>query len=391
MTSPRNWNSGVAIMLVLLVTGLVLLWDVTHQQIPVTSAPQPTAAEGSEGWVVVVGKTSEGGVIFIAHNLTHFTEHQLETPSLDEGFQFAVASHWVVVANNTQVRLIDLATEYKEDYEVENVSHLALGFQMDGTPVIVSSTDAGLFGMVMGGGNITLPTPPGKIMDLEIHNNRLAMVCADKPDTIRLGWLGSDILSEFQPDPRATPEEDLFLLEHGGVEVNYSTIRVVNITLDERWVVAAVNVTAVDRLVMFDQLSGEIRLLGDPKYPVCEPDVGHGIVTWSAQRFLDPLHPDKAMLDHDIWFHNIETNRTILIPDEDDVDQRFPHSLSNHITWMEYSSGNEKLIIFPIEKPLEGYSSITLQVTVLLLLPLVTLHTWRRSVGWRASIPHKNE
>ena len=51
---PSRKQTSIMIALVVMSTGSVLLWDATHQDFPLEGVEWPTAAAGSEGWLVSV-------------------------------------------------------------------------------------------------------------------------------------------------------------------------------------------------------------------------------------------------------------------------------------------------------------------------------------------------
>jgi hypothetical protein len=65
---------------------------------------------------------------------------------------------------------------------------------------------------------------------------------------------------------------------------------------------------------------------------------------------------------------------------EDLLDQRNPLVTEDHIIWQEMEGDKVTATkVHPREVELQPYSSTALQLAVLLLIPLVCLHIWKRS------------
>ena len=157
--------------------------------------------------------------------------------------------------------------------------------------------------------------------------------------------------------------------------VDYQNATITEIVLDHEHLVALVNLSSVNRLVMVNLSSGEQQILGDPVFPVAAPSIGHGYVAWQHQQFLVSNNPVDFDLDWEVRYHDIVLNQSYQLHPEDDIDQVQPQVMEEHIAWLQIDEDNETQIrIFTIEVVFEPYSSSTLQVFIL-LLPLLLL-TW---------------
>ena len=59
LREPSRRQTSAIIAALLLSTGMVLLWDATHQDFPVEGVEWPTSAAGSDGWLVSVEEDPE--------------------------------------------------------------------------------------------------------------------------------------------------------------------------------------------------------------------------------------------------------------------------------------------------------------------------------------------
>ena len=157
--------------------------------------------------------------------------------------------------------------------------------------------------------------------------------------------------------------------------VDYGNATIVDIALDERYMVAQVNLSAVDRLVLVDLATGEQRILGDPVFPVANPSIGHGRVAYQQKQFLISNNPNPEYMDWEVDFHIIAENRSYPLHAPDDIDQTDPQAMGDHIVWMQVDAdGQTEIRIYTVEVVFEPYSSRVLQIFVL-LFPLLLL-TW---------------
>ena len=73
---PGKNQTGVLILALMLLTGSVLLWDVTHQKISIDEAESPTSASGSGEWLIWI-EDSDQEISITATNLTSKTNRTL--------------------------------------------------------------------------------------------------------------------------------------------------------------------------------------------------------------------------------------------------------------------------------------------------------------------------
>jgi hypothetical protein len=157
--------------------------------------------------------------------------------------------------------------------------------------------------------------------------------------------------------------------------VDYQNATITEVALDENHLVALVNLSAIDRLVLVDLSNGEQRILGDPVFPVAAPSIGHGYVAWQHHQFLISNNPMEMYLDWEVNYHDIVMNQSYQLNAEDEIDQLQPQVMEDHIAWLQVDEDNETEIrVFTLEVVLEPYSSNTLQLFIL-LLPLLLI-TW---------------
>ena len=384
LKSPTSRETGLAITMVLILTAGVIVWDITHRDLPATGVESPVEATAADGWLVSLDNSSEGWRVVVIDLSNPRQEIELEHQELDRNSTFDTGWDMLTVANNTTAHVYNLAESQANPW-VLNVSypseiHLA---EWLGHGIVLLLVEEGVLrGITLDGEAVVVPaapTPGAFISTMAVHDNRLALVYDDQPATVRLGRVGSVSVSDQPLSFNATEEENA-LLESWGQVVDEVNATIVQLDLDYDWLVAAVNVTAVDRLVIVDLERGESWLISDAKFPAHDPAVGHGIVVWASQWNLNPSDPKADYLDHEIWYLDIENGA--VNPEhltDDNLEQRQPSVLENHFIWITTDAdGNSMTTIHSRQIELETYSSRTLQLAVISTIILTGIFSWQK-------------
>ena len=170
----------------------------------------------------------------------------------------------------------------------------------------------------------------------------------------------------------ASEDEDAYLEEISGIAVDYGEAEVIDIDMDDSWVVAVVDVGPVNRTVLVNILTGEQVVISDPIWQSSSPSVAHGRVAFLQIPFWDPsLDPEEVATVNDVYLHDIGANTTLAITHDDDVDQLDPQVLLEDVAWVEVDSdGMPSLKVYSGET-FQPYSSVILQAAILMLIPLL--------------------
>ena len=123
---PGKNQTGAIIMSLIILTGSVILWDVTHQKISIEEADSPTSASGSGEWLVWV-EESEDGVEITAGNVTSLTNRTVGGQQWIETPEVVSSGGSFVIFNNHSV-------EYFEHNQESGVLQ----------PIFVESLDEGI-------------------------------------------------------------------------------------------------------------------------------------------------------------------------------------------------------------------------------------------------------
>ena len=130
-------------------------------------------------------------------------------------------------------------------------------------------------------------TPDGPVSLIAADDNRVAYVETETPMSIHVqttSGIQQHIIVEVSAVIDEERDEQVFQMTD--TLVDYQNATITEIVLDREHLVALVNLSSVNRLVMVNLSSGEQQILGDPVFPVAAPSIGHGYVAWQHQQFL---------------------------------------------------------------------------------------------------------
>ena len=396
---PGSRQTGVAIMLLLTSTGGVLLWDATHQHFPAEGVNQPGAAAGADGWLAsyeVIESDSEDEVDYtdIAVTMWNLTTEESYQRNIvldlnwgEFPIEILIGESHIVVWHGYQMEFFNISSNQWEGKWLtgplfDDIAMLSNGD--DDWPRMVMLNDGEVEIRLRGGidcstanGCTGLSTPPnGPASLIAADNNRVAYTEAGAPLSVHIQTIdGIQQHITVELNASTTIERDQMIFEMTDTLVDYQNATITNIVLDENHLVALINLSAVDRLVLVDLSNGEQYLLGDPIFPVAAPSIGHGYVAWQHQQFLISNNPAPLDMDWEVRYHDIAQNQSYQLHAEDDIDQVQPQVMEDHIAWLQIDENNQTQIrIFTLEIVLEQYSSNVLQFFIV-LLPLLLL-TW---------------
>ena len=177
-----------------------------------------------------------------------------------------------------------------------------------------------------------------------------------------------------------TVEQNLVLEERSGQVVDDETnARIVQMSFNSQYIAVRMNVSALDRLVLYDRSSGEQWLGFDPIFPVGNISLGYGYVVWEAKdhyKFDDGGAEQYG--DWEIHQLHLATNYSEQLT-SDRIDQINPIALQNGLVYIEVEEdGTTTFNVLNRGAELATYSSLVLQWSVLLLIALTFIYIMQR-------------
>ncbi len=393
LKEPGSKQTSVFIAALLLSTGFVLLWDATHQEFPVEGVEWPTSTAGSEDWLVgieVDPKLDGINDIEITALNTSLEERNgviISGPDWSEEPNVSISGSYLLLNNQTRMDLYDLESSgnpyapiFSKNIDFE-VVFCDIGYDGNGNPLIIMLTDDGIFTMNSEQETSSLDGIDGDVDTLEVSGNSIAWSINNDtsgPTVYTSSLTNASSTTAVYLDVIAEIDQDEFLSEQSGVEINYSISNVVDIAVDGQLIVAVVDVGPINRTVFADTVSGMQIMISTPIWESSSPSIGNGNVAFLQIPRFEPgsVNSDDSEANQ-VFIYQIESNQTEQLTFDEDESHSSPQALLGGVGWIETgSNGEAELKWYDLEETFEPYSSVILQTSVVLLIPLV--FTWAR-------------
>ena len=392
LKEPGSKQTSVFIAALLLSTGFVLLWDATHQEFPVEGVEWPTSTAGSDDWLIgieVDPKLDGINDIEITALNTSLEERQgviISGPNWFEEPNVSISGSYLLLNNQTRVDLYDLESSENPyapifskntDFEIDICD---IGYDGNGNPLIVILTDDGILLMNSEQEISNLDGIDDDVDTLEVSGNSIAWSIDDDtsgPTVYTSTLTDASSKTAVYLDVIAEIDQDEFLSEQSGIEINYSKSKIVDIAVDGQLIVAVVDVGPINRTVFADTVSGMQTMISTPIWESSSPSIGNGNVAFlQIPRFQPGLPNSENSEENQVFIYQIESNQTEQLTFDEDESHSSPQALLGGVGWIETSNGEAELKWYDLEETFEPYSSVILQTSVVLLIPLV--FTWAR-------------
>ena len=392
LKEPGSKQTSVFIAALLLSTGFVLLWDATHQEFPVEGVEWPTSTAGSDDWLIgieVDPKPDGINDIEITALNTSLEERQgiiISGPDWLEEPNVSISGSYLLLNNQTRIDLYDLESLGKPyvpmfskntDFEIDICD---IGYDGNGNPLVVILTDEGILLMNSDQEISNLDGIDDDVDTLEVSGNSIAWSFDDDtsgPTVYTSSLTDASSITAVYLDVVAEIDQDEFLSEQSGIEVNYSESKIVDIAVDDQLIVAVVDVGPINRTVFADTVSGMQTMISTPIWESSSPSIGNGNVAFlQIPRFQPGAPNSENSEENQVFIYQIESNQTEQLTFDEDESHSSPQALLGGVGWIETSNGEAELKWYNLEETFEPYSSVILQTSVVLLIPLV--FTWAR-------------
>ena len=392
LKEPGSKQTSVFIAALLLSTGFVLLWDATHQEFPVEGVEWPTSTAGSDDWLIgieVDPKLDGINDIEITALNTSLEERQgviISGPNWFEEPNVSISGSYLLLNNQTRVDLYDLESSENPyapifskntDFEIDICD---IGYDGNGNPLIVILTDDGILLMNSEQEISNLDGIDDDVDTLEVSGNSIAWSIDDDtsgPTVYTSSLTDASSKTAVYLDVIAEIDQDEFLSEQSGIEINYSKSKIVDIAVDGQLIVAVVDVGPINRTVFADTVSGMQTMISTPIWESSSPSIGNGNVAFlQIPRFQPGAPNSEDSEENQVFIYQIESNQTEQLTFDEDESHSSPQALLGGVGWIETSNGEAELKWYDLEETFEPYSSVILQTSAVLLIPLV--FTWAR-------------
>ena len=381
LMKPTSKETGTFIVVIMILTGAVITWDFTHNELPAEGIQSAQGAVASEGWLATMDNQS-GEAIVLIHDVADplSIPTTVAQPLMQFGSPYALYENYLVMANESELRVVDVDAPETVllQQEVAGIQSLQMT-ALQGKPIILYIAGDQLQAMNIDGQSVQVPAlPSGETIQLmSVSGIELLFVSKEQPDTLRLGTIGASGSQNIVMNASTTEEQNL-VLEGWGQSVDEQNASIDQIAFDARHIAVKMNVSALDRLVIYDRSTGEQWLGFDPIFPVGNLSLGYGYIVWEAKDHYNPLSFADKYGDWEIHQLNLATNYSEQLT-SDTIDQINPIALEDGLAYIEVKDDGEITInVLNRGTELATYSSIVLQWSVLLLIALTFIYIMQR-------------
>ncbi|MBM54744.1 MAG: hypothetical protein CMB36_06915 [Euryarchaeota archaeon] len=381
LMKPSSTETGTFIVVILILTGAVITWDLTHNELPAEGVQSAQGAVASEGWLATMDNQSGEAIVLIHDVSDPLSEpNTVDQPLMQLDSPYALYENYLAVANDTELRLIDVekpnnALLYQQHEGIQSLQMTAL----QGKPVVLFIAGDVLHAVDLDGDTVLTPTlPNGETVKLmSVSGIELLLVSNQQPTVLRLGSIGTSGSQNIVVNASTTTEQNR-VLEEWGQTVDELNSSIEQISFDSQHIAVRVNVSALDRLVLYDRSTGEQWLGFDPIFPVGNISLGYGYVVWEAKDHYNPLSFADKYGDWEIHQLYLLTNYSEQLT-SDTIDQINPIALDGGLAYIEVETDGEVTInVLNRGTELATYSSVVLQWSVILLIVLTFIFILQR-------------
>ena len=388
LMKPTSKETGTFIVVIMILTGAVITWDFTHNELPAEGIQSAQGAVASEGWLATMDNQS-GEAIVLIHDVADplSIPTTVAQPLMQFGSPYALYENYLVMANESELRVVDVDAPETVllQQEVAGIQSLQMT-ALQGKPIILYIAGDQLLAMNIDGQSVQVPAlPNGETIQLmSVSGIEILFVSKEQPDTLRLGTIGASGSQNIVMNASTTEEQNL-VLEGWGQSVDEQNASIDQIAFDARHIAVKMNVSALDRLVIYDRSTGEQWLGFDPIFPVGNLSLGYGYIVWEAKDHYNPLSFADKYGDWEIHQLNLATNYSEQLT-SDTIDQINPIALEDGLAYIEVKDDGEITInVLNRGTELATYSSIVLQWSVLLLIALTFIYIMQRQDETRST------
>ncbi len=377
--SPTSRETGRMALAILLVVVAVITWDLTHRSLPAGGVEAPEAAAAVDGWLVTLDNQSDGPALLL-HNLSADQNEPIyfDVPGLTVNSIYALSSETLAVSTPTMLHVYNVndPTSPRSSIPIANPQQLSLCERAQSTLLVYVSDGSIVVRDLVGNEVSGSHSSATDVEMLECSGSEIAYVTEVEPLSVKILQLGVSGQVGYDINATAPLEEDDVLASWGTpVDMENASIR--DITFNREHLAVTVNVSATDRLVLYNRSSAVQWLASNPKYSVSDPSLNHGLLAWAVRDHLNPLTPQTKYLDREIYFTNLTTNTTHVLT-SDTNDQWGPQVLEHHLVYFQLDDEVRTIEIHSWEPELSTYSSVVLQAGVLLVFLVVGWNMWQR-------------
>lgn len=381
LLKPTSKETGAMIVIVLILTAGVITWDLTNKDLPAEGVQSAQGAVASDGWLATLDNQS-GVAVVLVHNLSLTSDDAIDViqPTMDVDSLYALKKNYLVMANESEIMLVDLNKPNQPLIVINQTGVNGLELtDLQGEPVIIYTSNNQIQAVNTKGQDIVLPMlPAGQTIEMiSVQGNELVMISKEMPSTVHIGTIGISGTQNIFMNATSSEEQDL-KLEEWGLIVDYQNATITDIAFNENYIATIVNVSAINRLVLYDRGTVQQSMPFDAKFPINNISMGYEYLVWEGRDHLDPTNLLDQYFDWEIHQYNLETKISEQLT-SDSVNQYAPIVVEEGIVYLEEGDDGELVVkVLTRGTDLAKYSSVVLQFAVMVLIVLTFIFIIQR-------------
>jgi hypothetical protein len=390
--NPTSRETGILAIVVLIIVGSVITWDLTHQSLPAKGVEAPEGAAGADGWLATIDNTSENGRLLKLYDLSDLDNDGIEVvqPNLASDSYYQLIGDKLVMANSSLLYVVDIAEPDIVYFQksIQNVDQVEL-CNTGENYVLLTLSSGELTAEKLNGGMIDIGISNSNISYIKCQGNDFAFLVENQSDKVYMSNL--ELIGSLTYTVNASANEaDEQVLEDWGYPADIENSTIIDLVFDRTHLLVNVNLSSVDRIVLIDRITGEQRLLGDGKYSSYDPSIRDGVVAWVMKDHLNPTSPIKEYYDGEILYMYLSDNFTQVLT-ADEIDQWGPIVLEDHLIYLEESDDGVVIKVHSWTPELKSYSNIVLQIASIIGIVLVFIYINQKQSEAKSKISFAEE
>ncbi len=378
---PGKNQTGAIIMSLLLMTGSVLLWDVTHQRISIEEADSPTSASGSGDWLVWV-EEEESSISITAGNVTSWENRSVSGSNWQNPPNVVTSGSCFVVFDHHKIEYFE---HNPETGPLEPIFSTETTEPIVDVAVTSDSTDRKKLAVLLEDELRLIDTIDGSYSELNLQSNS-SVIASSGPliaisessgrgPLVNITSIDSDLVVTIPLDSRSETKIDNSII-NSGVALDFNNSTVVELVMDSNWLIATVDVGPFNRTILVDTLSINQTLISNPRWDSSSASVGEGVVAFLQVTRDDPSQTVGSERNNDVYLYDLNLRETVQITFDENIDQSQPQSLFQGVAYIEENEQGIKVLeLHSFEDKIEDRNELLLQASVLALIPLIFLWT----------------
>ena len=142
---PKAKQTGVLVVVLMLLVVSVITWDLTHQSLSADGAEAPEGASAADGWLVTMDNRSEYGALILIQDISQVDSEAIQVvqPIMTLNSSYSLIGNNLVMANDTLLFLVDV--NYPNivllEYPIDNPQQVLITSTNEQDVILILSDD----------------------------------------------------------------------------------------------------------------------------------------------------------------------------------------------------------------------------------------------------------